>query len=710
MKQFKFVFMLTMLMSMVGLKALAYDLQINGIYYNVDIENFVATVTAGEDEYSGNLIIPEEITYRGRNFHVTEVSFGNMPNLESLTLPNSITRLTLSACDRITTLDLPQSLLYLDCHLVNIESLYLPDQLKAFNLKDCASLRILENVPDAIEEIQREQFMGCKSLQYFKIGPNVKTIGKYAFCDCSSLLGIDIPSNVTLIDDKAFARCKKMEFFTIEYDSTPLTVGCGNFVDYNLYKLGTSTPKGILCDMKLKKLYIDREIIERGRYEYDGGQTWSVVVEKNLWELGCDPEIIDIGEHITEIPFYPHSAKEIRVHSNNPFSLVAFKNNSYSFPKDILLNGTLYVPIGSKEKYLSSEMWKGFLEIKEVDYETFYTKNLHIICNSNGSARLNDQAIPNDYNTQFQENAIVKVKAVCDNDHYLEMVPSNNGYSDSFYWNESTFVIWNDMELNMNFVGKKEYIEIDGVKWTKGNFQYLQDDEGYWVFKPHYRLAPNQWSYFEKSTNTNKDYFTVATDYEHIEHVEELTNGYCRRPTLEDAESLVNSSCQYGYYEVGGQKIYGTLVVDSHYGYSTSIELVKRFDDRDMEIGLFLPCTYKLYDTNKTPHGTYLTSTEYKPTFVYARYSIESGRQSNCDLSCEYASQGSLRLIWIKTDENTNSINAIPKDNIETPIAYYYDLSGRRINQMNSGIYIVKYSNGKSKKVFVSQGNTYLVK
>ena len=52
--------------------AFAYDAEIDGIYYDFDHENKTATVTHGGDynHYSGDIIIPEKVTYYGEEYTV----------------------------------------------------------------------------------------------------------------------------------------------------------------------------------------------------------------------------------------------------------------------------------------------------------------------------------------------------------------------------------------------------------------------------------------------------------------------------------------------------------------------------------------------------------------------------------------------------------------------------------------------------------------
>ena len=48
----------------------AYDLEVEGIYYNANIEKMELTVTSGDIPYSGTMSIPESVEYKGRTFSI----------------------------------------------------------------------------------------------------------------------------------------------------------------------------------------------------------------------------------------------------------------------------------------------------------------------------------------------------------------------------------------------------------------------------------------------------------------------------------------------------------------------------------------------------------------------------------------------------------------------------------------------------------------
>ena len=97
----KFFLLLTLLC--LSLSARAHDAEVDGIFYNLDADNKTATVTFQGDnydsynnEYSGDVVIPETVTYNGITYSVTSVGddcFYNCSSLTSITIPNSVTSL-----------------------------------------------------------------------------------------------------------------------------------------------------------------------------------------------------------------------------------------------------------------------------------------------------------------------------------------------------------------------------------------------------------------------------------------------------------------------------------------------------------------------------------------------------------------------------------------------------------------------------------------
>ena len=79
------------------LSAWAYDVEVNGIYYNLDKENKTASVTYRNGfKYKGAVVIPEAVSVDGTAYSVTilgEDCFSGCSGLTSITIPNSVTKL-----------------------------------------------------------------------------------------------------------------------------------------------------------------------------------------------------------------------------------------------------------------------------------------------------------------------------------------------------------------------------------------------------------------------------------------------------------------------------------------------------------------------------------------------------------------------------------------------------------------------------------------
>lgn len=91
-----FVFLL-----MVGAKLNASDFIVGGICYDVvSFADMTCSVAQSDDEYAGDIIIPERVVYNNRTFTVVcigDSTFYKCVNLTSVTIPNSVTSIGDSA-------------------------------------------------------------------------------------------------------------------------------------------------------------------------------------------------------------------------------------------------------------------------------------------------------------------------------------------------------------------------------------------------------------------------------------------------------------------------------------------------------------------------------------------------------------------------------------------------------------------------------------
>ena len=153
----------------------------DGIDYTILSEQAVSV--SGPNNYTGDLVIPERVTYDGTTYIVESIwtlAFGNCWGLTSVTLPNSMITIGHSAfygCSNLTSVTIPNSVVTIG------------DQ--AFGL--CSGLASV-TIGESVETIGSEAFFFCTSLASVTIPASVTIIGSDAFFFCSNLTGIEVAS------------------------------------------------------------------------------------------------------------------------------------------------------------------------------------------------------------------------------------------------------------------------------------------------------------------------------------------------------------------------------------------------------------------------------------------------------------------------------------------------------------------------------------
>ena len=135
----------------------AYDIELDGIYYNIIAQRFAYVTYRGLDvasgSYSGKVVVPSQISYKGRIYPVLSVGDNAFAGSDKLT------------------------------------SVQFPSTIKA--VSDCA-------------------FLGCTSLQQVTLPATVQVFGSCAFTGCTSLQQISLPRQSELVDSLTFYCCASL--------------------------------------------------------------------------------------------------------------------------------------------------------------------------------------------------------------------------------------------------------------------------------------------------------------------------------------------------------------------------------------------------------------------------------------------------------------------------------------------------------------------
>ena len=120
MKQQIFKSVMAVLVILFSPNVYAYDVEINGIYFNLFQSTQEAEVTSGNGWYRGDVSIPASIVKNGITYNVTSIgkgAFGHSSKLTSVIIPNSVISIGYGAfeyCSGLTSVTIPNSVISID--------------------------------------------------------------------------------------------------------------------------------------------------------------------------------------------------------------------------------------------------------------------------------------------------------------------------------------------------------------------------------------------------------------------------------------------------------------------------------------------------------------------------------------------------------------------------------------------------------------------
>ena len=309
----------------------------NGIRYKIG-ENNTVSVVSREAKYSGDVVIPEQVTYNGVTYSVTTIGYlGTCTGLLSITIPTSIKSIATDAfdeCINLTVVNITDIASWCNISFANNYSNPLSTAHHLFlNGEEVTDLVI----PNSVTAIKDYSFWGCSGLTSITIHNGVTSIGVGSFSRCSGLTSLTLPNSVTYIGVGAFDGCRGLTSLTLPNSVT--YIGEGAF--YHCSGLTTivseiENPFEISDDVfncSDKDIYVTATLIvppgKRSAYQSTAG--WNKF--QNIVEVG------GVGYE------FENNGIRYKIGENNTISVVsrdAKYAGAVSIPNQVAFNGNNY--------------------------------------------------------------------------------------------------------------------------------------------------------------------------------------------------------------------------------------------------------------------------------------------------------------------------------------------------------------------------------
>ena len=411
----KILFILMMLVAS-SATMMAYDFEVDGIYYNKNGTKAIVTYkTTRYDSYSGDVIIPETVTYGGTTYTVTAIgkdafydcsrptrvtvpntvitisdeAFMNSEGLESVILPNSITAIgnyVFYGCKNLQSLTIPESVKtigeYAFSNCNSLTSLFFPSSIKsisedAFNCSAPTNIYITDLKAwceisfgnSSSNPLSNGGHLCLNGEEIFDlvIPASVTFISKYAFNDYRDLNSVTIPNTVTKIEENAFDYCIDLTAVYI----TDLKAWCGiSFGNANSNPLNNAFHL-YLNGEEVSDLMIPSSVTAIKANTFSNCRSiTSLVIPNSVTSIGGSAFIgcrnmtsADIGSSVTNIGYWAFTSciglTSVTCRSEEPPTA-----HLYGFHEDVFSNALLLVPAQSLGKYRAHATWGKFAHIE----------------------------------------------------------------------------------------------------------------------------------------------------------------------------------------------------------------------------------------------------------------------------------------------------------------------------------------------------------
>ena len=347
-----------------AVSASAYDVEVDGIYYNYIAEGKAVEVTYGDIKQSGDVVIPSTITVDGKDYDVVGIgnyAFSGNENVTSVSIPKTITTIGQDAFSNCNPTSVYINDLEAWCN-INFVSQY-SNPIYGQSV-DCGNLFLNGElvtdlvIPSTITKINDYAFNRCDCIESLTIPNSVTSIGRWAFWACENLKSVNLPNSIRSIEEAAFAACYNLTSVIIPNSVTSIS----SYAFAHLRNLSSLTISSSLSTIKentfmnltsLKTLIIPGSVNTIYREAFEGcSELKSVVFENNNYYLYMYENVFKNCRKIETVTCYS---------TNPPTTREDIFNGVY------INYATLIVPQTALDKYKNTYPWNKFGTIKTIE-------------------------------------------------------------------------------------------------------------------------------------------------------------------------------------------------------------------------------------------------------------------------------------------------------------------------------------------------------